>query len=558
MLRSRFVVPTSANSASQPFGAAPPCVSPPGRLSFCAMTVVSGLVAGAMVSSLPAQARNDRDERLKAAEAVLRPTEPLKLVVSIRRQRVAVYEGLRKIAESPISSGMSGHETPTGVFSIIEKNRVHFSNLYNNAPMPFMQRITWSGVALHAGALPGYPASHGCIRLPFSFARQLFDLTRVGARVIVARDEVEPRAISHPHLPVPLPPAEQVADASPGVEALIGISAAKAAAPFGVAGAYVPQRTRASVEAARAAEIAALADKIRWAEADRDTASARAREAAAAAEVADHAVAGSEAARDAVVRSLQSTRRAEATIESEIKALVTRNAAVTDEARLSSLALREDELEDRFVSLSFEIEDLERELAEQTAVLAERVAMAATQKSAKAETAAEQERRVAAVKQAQAEKTTAERRLQRRGMPVTVFVSRKSGKLSVRQGFEPLFEEPIAVEHADQPLGTHVFTASGYEAGERGLAWNVVSVAAAPSEPEPRRSSTRKGEEAKAPPRNVVPQTAAMALQRLQIPASVMERVAEFMKPGSSLIVSDLDMSHETGRGTDFIVLTRN
>lgn len=231
---------------------------------------------------------------------------------------------------------------------------------------------------------------------------------------------------------------------------------------------------------------------------------------------------------------------------------------MTDEARLSSLALREDELEDRFVSLSFEIEDLERELAEQTAVLAERVAMAATQKSAKAETAAEQERRVAAVKQAQAEKTTAERRLQRRGMPVTVFVSRKSGKLSVRQGFEPLFEEPIAVEHADQPLGTHVFTASGYEAGERGLAWNVVSVAAAPSEPEPRRSSTRKGEEAKAPPRNVVPQTAAMALQRLQIPASVMERVAEFMKPGSSLIVSDLDMSHETGRGTDFIVLTRN
>ena len=165
------------------------------------------VVGAGVAAPTEALARSDRDETLKQSRAATQPGSPLKLIVSIRRQRVSVWDGLHKLAESPISSGMSGHETPTGVFSILQKNRVHFSNIYDNAPMPFMQRLTWSGVALHAGALPGYPASHGCIRLPYSFAKQLFELTRIGARVIVARDDVEPQAIAHPRLPVPLPPA---------------------------------------------------------------------------------------------------------------------------------------------------------------------------------------------------------------------------------------------------------------------------------------------------------------------------------------------------------------
>jgi len=101
---------------------------------------------------------------------------------------------------------MRGHLTPTGVFSVIQKQKWHRSNIYSNAPMPYMQRITWSGVALHAGVLPGYPASHGCIRMPYGFAKELWALTKVGARVIITRHEVAPFAISDAHLFAPAPP----------------------------------------------------------------------------------------------------------------------------------------------------------------------------------------------------------------------------------------------------------------------------------------------------------------------------------------------------------------
>ena len=100
----------------------------------------------------------------------------------------------------------SCQETPQGVFAVIERNKEHFSNLYNDAPMPNMHRITWSGVALHAGNLPGYPASHGCIRLPYSFSHALFSMTDLGTRVIVHDGMVEPRPITHPMLFAALPP----------------------------------------------------------------------------------------------------------------------------------------------------------------------------------------------------------------------------------------------------------------------------------------------------------------------------------------------------------------
>ncbi len=115
--------------------------------------------------------------------------------------------------QSGVSSGMSGFPTPTGVFSVIQKNRYHRSNIYSGAPMPFMQRITWSGVALHAGVLPGYPASHGCIRLTHSFASELWGMTRMGARVVVAPEDVQAVEFAHPALPVPTLTPAPVADA---------------------------------------------------------------------------------------------------------------------------------------------------------------------------------------------------------------------------------------------------------------------------------------------------------------------------------------------------------
>ena len=135
---------------------------------------------------------------------------PLQIIVSIADQRVSLFDNGTLIARSSVSTGVQGHPTPLGVFSVIEKRRWHRSNIYSAAPMPYMQRITWSGIALHAGVVPGHPASHGCIRLKKDFAARLWHLTKRGARVIIARDEVQPVETASPRLfkpkAVPAPP----------------------------------------------------------------------------------------------------------------------------------------------------------------------------------------------------------------------------------------------------------------------------------------------------------------------------------------------------------------
>ena len=120
------------------------------------------------------------------------PAGPVEMVVSIPLQRAYVYRGGALIGVTTVSTGKPGHRTPTGKFDILEKRARHFSNLYNNAPMPFMQRLTWGGIALHAGQIPGRPASHGCVRLPLAFARNLFAVTRVGASVHIVDQSPSP------------------------------------------------------------------------------------------------------------------------------------------------------------------------------------------------------------------------------------------------------------------------------------------------------------------------------------------------------------------------------
>jgi hypothetical protein len=127
-------------------------------------------------------------------------TGPIQIVISLNRQQLSLYSDGVLVTRSPISSGVRQHPTPTGVFSVIQKQLFHRSNIYSDAPMPYMQRITWSGIAIHEGVVPNHPASHGCIRLPRAFAVRLYSLTRLGARVIVTRDEVAPLEIEHPHL----------------------------------------------------------------------------------------------------------------------------------------------------------------------------------------------------------------------------------------------------------------------------------------------------------------------------------------------------------------------
>ena len=116
----------------------------------------------------------------------LAPVGPVLVLVSIPEQRAYVYRNGVRIGVSTVSSGKKGYETPTGVFTILQKRKEHYSNLYDDAPMPYMQRLTWDGVALHAGRVPGYPASHGCVRLPLEFSKKLFDVTSHGMTVVVA------------------------------------------------------------------------------------------------------------------------------------------------------------------------------------------------------------------------------------------------------------------------------------------------------------------------------------------------------------------------------------
>ncbi len=125
-------------------------------------------------------------------------TGPVIAIVSLPDQRVYVYRDGVRIAASTCSTGKPGHATPTGVFKILQKDKNHHSSTYNNAPMPYMNRLTWSGVALHAGQLPGYPASHGCVRLPKAFAELLFGVTKLGMTVVIADDTSQPEEVTHP------------------------------------------------------------------------------------------------------------------------------------------------------------------------------------------------------------------------------------------------------------------------------------------------------------------------------------------------------------------------
>jgi len=162
------------------------------------------------------QPRHTKSDLTKKAQLQDDLKGPLQIVISIADQRISLYGSGGLIARSSVSTGIEGHPTPLGVFSVISKQRWHRSNIYSAAPMPYMQRITWSGIALHAGVLPGYPASHGCIRLTNDFAIRLWHLTKRGTRVIIAHDDVRPVEISNPHLFVPKP---KVASGSPESDA---------------------------------------------------------------------------------------------------------------------------------------------------------------------------------------------------------------------------------------------------------------------------------------------------------------------------------------------------
>src|SRR6516164_8703107 len=157
----------------------------PAIVTLAAMAALAALTADAA-------ARQARPAPTTEATAPRAAGEPIMGIVSIQSQQVPFYDADGWILRAPVSSGTTGRETPAGVFSVLEKDKDHHSNLYDDAWMPNMLRITWSGIALHGGPLPGYPASHGCVRMPFDFAEGLFDKVPIGMRVIIAPDDAEP------------------------------------------------------------------------------------------------------------------------------------------------------------------------------------------------------------------------------------------------------------------------------------------------------------------------------------------------------------------------------
>src|SRR5271170_2249789 len=158
---------------------------------------LTALTAGPPADAAANQARPARPTEATAPRDA---GEPIMAIVSIKSQQVTIYDADGWILRAPVSTGITGRETPAGVFAVLEKDKDHHSSLYDDAWMPNMQRITWNGIALHGGPLPGYAASHGCVRMPFGFAEKLFEKTRIGMRVIISPNDAEPVEFSHPSL----------------------------------------------------------------------------------------------------------------------------------------------------------------------------------------------------------------------------------------------------------------------------------------------------------------------------------------------------------------------
>src|SRR6188768_4145114 len=179
---------------------------PAAIVTLAAMAALTALTADAA----PKQARPAQPQE---ATAPREAGEPIMAIVSIKTQQVTFYDAEGWILRAPVSTGIKERETPAGVFAIVEKDKDHHSSMYDDAWMPNMLRITWNGLALHGGPLPGHAASHGCVRMPYGFAEKLFDKTRIGMRVIISPDDAAPVNFSHPTLSLFMPKAEIVADA---------------------------------------------------------------------------------------------------------------------------------------------------------------------------------------------------------------------------------------------------------------------------------------------------------------------------------------------------------
>ncbi len=270
-----------------------------------------------------ASKQQTRPARVTEETATRDAGEPIMAIVSIKSQKVTIFDAEGWILRAPVSSGTTGRETPSGVFSVVEKDKDHHSNLYDDAWMPNMQRITWSGIALHGGPLPGYAASHGCVRMPYDFAEKLFDKTRVGMRVIISPDDAEPAEFSDPALFVPN--AETLAAAPARAERL----ARDAADAEKMA---VEAKNAAAAAKREAASLTASLPKLQWLKARGDAELAYAERVLAAAKT-DQAKAQAEALKEKAAAKVTELATQLDTAKADAKSKLDAAAAAQDAAK---------------------------------------------------------------------------------------------------------------------------------------------------------------------------------------------------------------------------------
>ncbi|TYL82423.1 L,D-transpeptidase family protein [Bradyrhizobium rifense] len=487
-------------------------------------------------------AAKNKKETVAEKETGAKPQGPLVIVVSIDRQKVTVYDSNGVFAESPVSSGMKGHSTPMGVFSIIQKHKFHHSNIYSGAPMPYMQRITWSGVAMHAGVLPGYPASHGCIRMPMAFAVKMWNWTKMGARVIVTPGQMTPQNFSHPMLASLRVPPQPAASLEPTTS--VGDKADKGAPETKVTEAKPVETKTASAEG-----VLELRSTVgHTVMSDATTGNAPGREEAAKTEVeADTKSAeASEPAKqpDAAATTDEAAKPTDAA-STEAKPAEANKASSADKPAAKVEAAKSEPAKSEPVKA----DAATTEKKPDAAVTAIAPAQAASPDAKKDQT------RVADPA------PSVKPDLPKRTGQIAVFISRKDSKLYVRQNFAPLFDVPVTIAASDRPLGTHVFTAEVDKTDANALHWSAVSlpVAVRAAAREDDGHVTRRLRGAAVIPVAakpvITPDSPAEALDRITIPADAMAKINEMLTTGGSVIVSDQGINQgETGEGTDFIV----
>jgi hypothetical protein len=461
----------------------------------------------------------DRPDSEAGQGAIAGP--PVMAIVSIKDQRVSLYDANGSALRARVSTGRTDYETPVGIYSVLEKEEEHYSNVYDDASMPFMQRLTWSGLSLHAGVLPGYPASHGCVRMPNGFAEQIFPLTKVGMRVIVAHDDVAPAEVSHAFLAKLSPAIVSAASATAASYEAQG-SNPEDDSPFqpdvhnwpAQQARFDAVKAIAAEKAAEAAAATAHANDLKRASAKKFAQRGKAAKALRVAEFAKRAADKNVADADKEIAGAKTPAATKRWEEAKGKALT----AATDAAA-------------KLVVATAALQSAEDELAH------------AKQDEAPAEAA-----RVAAA--------NAAKDAQRKTVPVSLFISLKTQRLYVRQGYEPVFDAPVTIAEPEKPIGTHIYTAVDYVNQGKDVRWTVVSLERRTpddAEADLGRKHRRSDSVVAAMPSDLP--SANAALDRVTLPPDVLARVSESVWPGSSLIVSDEEMSKETGNATDFIVL---